>query len=221
MQILEVILHNRAEFISGLSVTLKLCALVWGLGLGLGIPLGWLSARYNKFVGIPARACSFFLSGVPILVFLFWAHYPLQAILQVVIEPFRTAAVVLGVVNLFAVSDTVRGLLNDLPAQYTMAARVSGLDAKTTFLRIELPLVGRQLIPALLPLQVAALHASLFASLISVPEIFRAAQRVNASIYRPVEVYTALGLFFLLVCLPLNGLAAFLKTRLTRDLSEV
>jgi ABC-type amino acid transport system permease subunit len=86
--------------------------------------------------------------------------------------------------------------------------------------RIQLPLILRQVIPALLPLQVVMLHTTLFASLISVEEIFRVAQRINAQIYRPVEIYTALGIFFLGVCLPVNGVALWLKRRFTRDLSE-
>jgi len=64
------------------------------------------------------------------------------------------------------------------------------------------------------------LQATLFASLISVEEIFRVSQRINSTIYRPVEIYTALALFFLAVCLPINLAAAYLKKRYTRDLSE-
>ena len=64
------------------------------------------------------------------------------------------------------------------------------------------------------------LHATLFASLISVEEIFRVSQRINSTIYRPVEIYTALAFFFLLVCLPINLTAAYLKKRYTRDFSE-
>jgi ABC-type amino acid transport system permease subunit len=64
------------------------------------------------------------------------------------------------------------------------------------------------------------LQATIFASLISVGEIFRVAQRINSEVYRPVEIYTALALFFLAVCLPLHGLAQYLKKRYTRNLSE-
>ena len=66
----------------------------------------------------------------------------------------------------------------------------------------------------------SCLTLPLFASLISVEEIFRVAQRINAQIYRPVEIYTALGLFFLAVCLPVNGLAYWLQKRYTRNISE-
>jgi ABC-type amino acid transport system permease subunit len=53
-----------------------------------------------------------------------------------------------------------------------------------------------------------------------VEEIFRVAQRINAQIYRPIEIYTALGVFFLAVCVPVNIAALYFKARFTRDTSE-
>ena len=117
-------------------------------------------------------------------------------------------------------ADQVRGVLQDFPRQYLIAAKVTGLTRRQTIFRIQLPLVLRQIIPGLLLLQVTMMHTTLFASLISVEEIFRVAQRINAQVYRPVEIYTALGVFFLLVSLPINGFAFWLKTRFTRNLSE-
>jgi ABC-type amino acid transport system permease subunit len=60
----------------------------------------------------------------------------------------------------------------------------------------------------------------LFASLISVEEIFRVSQRINSLEYKPVEIYTALALFFLSISLPVNALALWLRSRFTRNISE-
>jgi ABC-type amino acid transport system permease subunit len=144
----------------------------------------------------------------------------MQAMLNVVIDPFITASVTLAIVNVFAVSEIVRGALRDFPKQYLVAAQVCGIDKLRTIKDIQLPLILRQILPSLLTTQVAMLQATLFASLISVDEIFRTAQRINASIYKPVEIYTSLGVLFLAVCLPLNGFAIWLRKRYTRDLSE-
>lgn len=220
MSTFDIVVHYRHAFLGGLIVTLKLCGIVWAVGLVLGITLGTLSARYPNSVGALHYGTSFILGGVPILVFLFWAHYPLQELMQVVIDPFLTAAVVLSIVNVFAVSDAVRSVLADIPTQYVMAAKVCGLSPFTTWTQIKLPLTVRQLIPALLPIQISMLHTSLFASLISVEEIFRVAQRINSQIYRPVEIYTALGAFFLSVSLPTNALALWLRARYTRVIAE-
>jgi ABC-type amino acid transport system permease subunit len=158
---------------------------------------------------------------VPVLVLLFWLHYPLQSVLGVIFDPFYTAAAALSLVNIVSIADLVATTLRDFPAQYVTAARVYGLSPAETTRRIQLPIIFRQILPGLLVRQVTILQATLFASLISVDEIFRVAQRINAIVYRPIEIYTALAGFFLLICLPLNGLAYFLEARFTRDLSEV
>lgn len=222
MSVLDIIIQNRKDFGDGLYVTFKLCLIIWLAGLFLGICVGAISARFPRLVGIPARLLSFVLSGVPIIVFLYWAHFPFQELLTqaegtiVVIDPFLTASVVLTIVNTFCVADAVRSALIDFPQQYITAAKVCGLSATATVFRIQLPIMWRQLIPVLLPLQINMLQATLFASFISVGEIFRAAQRVNSDIHKPVEIYTALGVFLLAICLPVNALAIWLRTVHTR-----
>jgi polar amino acid transport system permease protein len=220
VSVLEILSKHREEFLLGLWVTLKLCLLIWPVGIIVGTSLGMAGARWKRGVGIPSKVISFTLSGIPILVFLFWLHYPLQSLLGIVVKPFFTAAAALAIVNTLLVADLIRGVLNDFPMQYVMAAQVCGLSTRQTALTIQLPIVFRQVLPSLLLIQVTMLQATLFASLISVDEVFRVAQRINSEIYRPVEIYTALAVLFLAVCLPLHGIAYWLRARFTRDLSE-
>lgn len=220
MSVWDILTTYYPAFLTGLRVTLQLCLVIWTGGLILGSALALAGVKFPKGVGLPSRGFSFFLGGVPLIVFLFWLHYPVQAMFDVVIDPFYTAAFTLTIVNIFSVADIVRGALSDFPKQYLIAAKVTGLTRSQTIFKIQLPLILREVMPPLLLLQVAMLHTSLFASLISVEEIFRVAQRINAQIYRPVEIYTALGVFFLGVCLPINGFALWLKSRFVRNLSE-
>jgi His/Glu/Gln/Arg/opine family amino acid ABC transporter permease subunit len=220
MSIIDILLRYRQGLCAGLWVTLRLCAIVWFLGLVFGSLIGLAGAKWRYFVGLPSSGVSFLLSGIPILVLLFWLHYPLQSMLEIVVDPFYTAAAALLLMNIFGVADIVRNAMRDFPDQYVIAARTCGLTSRQTFFRIKLPIILRQIIPPLLTAQVTMLQLTLFASLISVEEIFRVAQEINAQIYRPVEVYSTLAVFFLVVCLPLNGLALFLKHAYTRDLSE-
>lgn len=220
MTVFDILVKYYPAFLNGLSVSLQLSTIIWACGIFIGGALGLAGARFRLWVGVPSRLFSFMLSGIPILVFLFWLHYPAQAMFDIVVDPFYTAALTLSIVNIFGVADIVRGALADFPQQYLTAAKVTGLTQKQTVFRIILPLILRQILPALLMLQVVMLHTTLFASLISVEEIFRVAQRINAQIYRPVEIYTALGVFFLAVSLPINGVALWLRARYTRDTSE-
>lgn len=220
MSVFDIIMTYKEGLLAGLLVTLKLCLIIWSSGVIVGTILGYFGSKYRSEIGTPSRVVSFILSGIPILILLFWLHYPLQAMLQVNINPFFTAAFAFSILNIFSVADLVRSALVNFPTQYNLAARVCGLSEKETFLKIEMPIIFRQIIPSLLSLQVTMLQLTLFASLISVEEIFRVAQRINAVIYKPIEVYTALAIFFLFICLPLNGIALWLKNKYTRDLSE-
>jgi polar amino acid transport system permease protein len=202
--VFEIIYKYREAFGSGLLVTLNLCLITWITGLIVGGALGILSVKWKRAIGIPVKAFSFFLSGIPILVFLYWLHYPAQTLLHIVVKPFYTAATMLTILNIFAVSDIVRNGIENLPNQYIEVAKICGLNNKKRLFKIELPLIFRHIFPPLLITQVNMLHISLFASLISVEEIFRVTQRVISIEYKPVEIYTALGIFFLLISLPLN-----------------
>jgi polar amino acid transport system permease protein len=220
VNVFDILWLYHREFLVGLVVTLKLAFSVWGLGIAAGLALGVAGARSRRLVGIPSRVASSVFSGIPILVFLFWLHYPLQSILGIVVDPFYTAVAALSLVNTVLVADVVRNTLTDFPTQYVWAAKVCGLSPRDTMLRIQLPIIFRQIVPGLLLIQVSMLQATLFASLISVDEVFRIAQRINSQVYRPVEIYSALAVFFLAVCMPLNGAAYLMRSRFSRDLSE-
>ncbi len=217
---ISILWEYRAAFGRGMIVTLELSLIVWSVGLVAGVALGVLADRYRRAVGIPTFVAGFLISGIPILVLLYWAHFPLQVLMNNVIDPFITASWVLGLVNTFMVTDAVKTALGAFPEEYSTAAKVCGLDTFTTVSRIKFPIVLRQLLPSLLMTEIAIFQSTLFASLISVPEIFRVAQQVNASIYKPIEIYSALAILFLAICVPVNGLALWLKHRYTRDFSE-
>jgi polar amino acid transport system permease protein len=218
--VFALLLKYREAFLSGLQVTLWLTLIIWSFGILAGSALGVLSARYQVAVGAPTRVLGFLISGIPVLVFLFWAHFPLQVALGVIIDPFVTSAAVLSLINILIVADLVRAQIIDFPAQYEVAARVCGLSRKDFIFSIQLPILLRQILPALLPLQIVMLHSTLFASLISVEEIFRISQRINSIEYQPIQIYTGLAFFFLAISLPVNGLAIWLRHRFTRNISE-
>jgi ABC-type amino acid transport system permease subunit len=221
LSVFDILIRYREALLKGLFVTLQLCAVIWLSGIILGILIGYLGARFRRSVGIPSRVISFILAGIPILVLLFWLYYPGETLLQLnSIDPFYVAAFAISLVDIFLVADLTRNALTNFPNEYKLAAKVCGISPKDTFFNIELPIILRQILPTLLGIQVSMLQLTLFASLITVGEIFRVAEQINAQIYEPVQIYSALAIFFLIICLPLNGLALWLKNKFTRDISE-
>lgn len=221
MTVLEILIKYSRELLSGISVTLELCMYVYPIGLVVGTLLGIASHRWKLLLGIPSKAISVILSSMPIIVFLFWLHYPLQYILDVVIEPFRTSVFALSLVMIFLIGDIVRTALTNFPRGLIESAEVCGLPTREAVRKIQMPLVFRQVLPEFLFVMVTVLQATLFTSLISVNEIFRIAQQINADIYKPVEIYTVLALFFIVICVSLNLLAYWLKVRYHWRLSDL
>jgi His/Glu/Gln/Arg/opine family amino acid ABC transporter permease subunit len=218
--IFRIIYEYRQGLITGLCQTLSLAIIVWTVGIISGILIGVMAHKDKTKVGTLLKITSFLMASIPVLVLLFWLHYPLQAMLNIVIHPYITAAVTLSLINTVSVAQMVKVVLDDFPTQYRIAGKVCGMTERECFKHIEFPIISRQLIPVLLTQQVTMLQMTLFASLISVEEIFRVVQQINSLVYKPIEIYTALALFFILLCLPINGAAYFLKKKYTRQLSE-
>lgn len=219
MNIFEILVNYKEAFLQGLKVTLEICLLVWGIGILLGVVVGILSAK-NKFFGRISKVLAMLISGVPAIVFMYWLYYPLQQQLNIDIPAFTVAVIALGVVNMFSVADLVKNAIRDLPKQYLLSAKVSGLKEKTIIKKIQIPLIFKQLVGPILLVQITMLHSSIFASLINVDDIFRQVQRINAIIYKPIELYTALAIFFIVITVPLTLLGRYLKNKYTRDYSE-
>ena len=220
MNIFDIFSTYKQGFLQGLGVTLKLCLLVWLIGILVGTAFGVLSAKYNRTFGIPTKIISTFISGVPVIVLLYWLYYPMQQQLQIDIPAFNIAVFAFSFVNVFMVADLVKNAIKDLPKQYLLAAKVSGLSGKIILTKIQIPLIFKQLLGPVLLVQISMLHNSIFASLINVDEIFRQIQRINAMVYKPIELYTALALFFIIITVPLTLIAYFLKNKYAKDYSE-
>ena len=89
------------------------------------------------------------------------------------------------------VSDMVSRALYNFPNEFIDAARVTGLSKKQMTWKIQLPIIVREAIPNILFIMVVILQGSLFTSLISVQEIFRVSQQINADIYQPIQYSSA------------------------------
>lgn len=218
--VLDILVAYRTAFLAGLVTTLSLAGVVWLVGICLGTVLAVIADGERTIVRPICSATAFLFASVPLLVFLYWMHFPLQAWLNIVIPPFYTAAFALSLLNTAGVYGLISHALSEIPAQYTMAGRVCGLTSREIVRHIKAPLVIRHALPGVLTLQVFILQSTVFASLISVDELFRVAQRINAQVYKPIQIYTAMAVFFILLCAPILFVSWRLRRVFSRDLSE-
>ncbi|MBI2105379.1 ABC transporter permease subunit [Candidatus Woesearchaeota archaeon] len=209
----EVLIQYKHLFLAGFLTTIKLWALIIIIGIPLGILLGVIGGKYSKTINRLVSSLKFLTKVIPVLVLLFWLHYPFQALLGVVINPFWTTIIALGFVNLIAVAFIIQSELKLLPVAYSEAGMTLGMSKKQIVRYIELPILMKRVIPSVSLNQATMLEYTLFASLISVPELFRVAQSINAMVYDPVSVYSLLVLFFVVILAPLHLFITWYKKR--------
>ena len=220
MNSLSVLWEFRGAFLSGLATTGALVGLTAVGGTVLGVALEWLCEENEGFTRRMVDVVAFCIAAIPALVVLFWLYYPLQNRLSIVVSPFATALSTLLVLNTFSVYRIVADAVHDFPRQYISTALVCGLSEREITRHIRLPLLTRSTLPRWIDQQVVILQTSLFASFISVEEIFRVAQRVNSIKYHPVTIYTSMALLFLVTAGASMYYARVLRTRAYRDTSE-
>ncbi len=206
----EILVIYKALFWSGFLVTLKLFTLIILLGIVGGTILGALSSR-SDFFGKIVVTLKFLSKVIPVLVILFWFHYPLQVMLGIVVDPFWTAVVVFGSINVITVAYLLYTEIKLLPRKYIESAKVLGMDSKDIVKYIKIPLVYKRSFPEIMLIQATMLEYTLFASLISVPEIFRVSQNINSMIYDPVSIYSLLIVFFIIILTPLHLTVMYFK----------
>jgi polar amino acid transport system permease protein len=212
-----VIIRYRQALLGGALTSIELAAISWCAGLLVGTPLGiWRASHSRGTTRNGVALVSMVASSIPVMVYLLWFHYPLQAMLGIEIPPFVTAATVFACYNVLVIGEIVRGAVADLPLNLAAAARVSGVPRGVYVRYVLLPLALRAALPGYLVSQVGALHMTLFASLISVDELFRVVQSINATEYRAVSVFSVLALFYFVLSFPLLLLAASANKRLAK-----
>jgi His/Glu/Gln/Arg/opine family amino acid ABC transporter permease subunit len=213
----SLIVRYHQALLDGALRSLELAAIAWTGGLLLGTPLGIWRASHNQ--GTKKNSFSFFsmtASSIPVMVYLLWCHYPLQSIFGISVPPFITAAMVFMFYNTLIIGEVVRAAVEDLPVFFSLAALATGVPRGVYIRHIMVPLALRAALPGYLVSQVGVLHMTLFASLISVDELFRVTQRINAIEYNAVGVFSLLALFYFVLSFPLLLLASLANKRLAR-----
>ena len=210
---IDILIEYRHLFLQGLITTIELLFLIVLIGVPLGILLGVLGGRYSKTIAVVISSLKFLTKIVPVLVLLFWLHFPLQAILGIVVDPFWTTVIALSFVNMVAVAFIIQSELKLLPFAYREAGMTLGMTKEQIVDHIELPILMKRVLPSIALNQATMLEYTLFASLISVPELFKVSQTINSMVYDPVAIYSLLVIFFAVILAPLHILITIYKKR--------
>ena len=204
--LLEILVDSFPKIlIPGLSVTIPLTAISFTFAMAIAV-----AAAMAQFARVPVvtQLCRFYIwifRGTPLLVQLFVVFYGLPKV-GVRIEPFPAAVIVFSLNEGAYCAETVRAALEAVPAGQLEAGLCAGMSYLQTMRRIVLPQAMRTAFPPLSNSLIAMVKDTSLAANITVVEMFRATEQINARVYEPLALYIEVGMIYLLFSTALTWL---------------
>lgn len=200
----------------GLWVTLQLT--IWAniIGLVAGFILALLSTAPFAPVRIIARLYIDFFRCTPVLVQVVWFFFCVPMLLDVFWPPVFMGIVILGMNQTAFNGEAFRAAIQSIPAAQQDACLALGLDRRTKVLNIVLPQAFRTATPVLITNAIGIFQQSSLVALVGVADLMYQGRQLSTQTYRPIETFTVLAAFYLIVAIPFGRLAAFLEHRSER-----
>lgn len=204
---------------AGLTFTIPLTLITFALGISLGFIVALIRLYGPKPLVAVARFYVWLIRGTPLLVQLFLIFYALPSV-GITLEAF-TSAVIGFTLNVGAyTSEVIRAALVSVPKGQWEASHSIGMSWWQSLHRIVLPQAARVSIPPLSNTFISLVKDTSLASVITVPEMFLAAQRIAAVTYQPLILYTEAAILYLLLSSVLSALQVRLEKKFAQQSSS-
>ncbi|CAN7757254.1 amino acid ABC transporter permease [Caballeronia sp. dw_19] len=198
---------------AGLVFTVPLTIASFALGLTLAFAVALVRLFGPRWAVKIAQFYVWLIRGSPLLVQLFVIFYGLPNV-GIVLDPL-TAAIIGFSLNVGAYnSEVIRGVVESIPNGQWEAAYSMGMTRSQALRRTILPQAARVALPALANSFIALIKDTSLAAVLTVPEIFQAAQRIASVTYEPLILYTEAALIYLVFSSVLSSAQVQLERRL-------
>lgn len=197
----------------GLKVTIPLTILSFSLALVISVIVALIQYAHIPVLKQLCRIYIWVIRGTPLLVQLFLVFYGLPY-LGIKLPAYPTAVLVFGFNEAAYMAETLRGSLESVPKGQFEAGLCVGMSYVKIMWHVVLPQAFRTAFPALSNSLISMVKGTSLAATITVTEMFRQAQVINARVYEPLILYTECALIYLLICSVLTILQRMIEKRL-------
>ncbi|CAB3681131.1 amino acid ABC transporter permease [Paraburkholderia rhynchosiae] len=200
---------------AGLVFTVPLTLASFAIGLALAFIVALVRLFGPKWAVAGVRFYVWLFRGSPLLVQLFVIFYGLPNV-GIVLDPL-TAAIIGFSLNVGAYnSEVIRGVIESIPKGQWEAAYSMGMTREQALRRAILPQAARVALPPLSNSFIALVKDTSLAAVLTVPEVFQAAQRIASVTYEPLILYTEAALVYLLFSSVLSSAQVRLERKFGR-----
>ncbi|HEY0120953.1 MAG TPA: amino acid ABC transporter permease [Rhizobium sp.] len=210
----SILWSYRWLFLQGLGVTvgftvaIVLLGLLFGLLAGLGSlsrfrPLQWLSAAY-----IELFRCT------PLLVQLIWFYYAMPVLSGIEVSAVTASMLALSLYGGSFYAEIIRGGIVSIDKGQTEAGAAIGMTPLQIMRRVVLPQALKRMVPPLMNQSIIQFKNTSLVSVIAVPDLVYQSQIAAHDSFRPLELYTAVGIIYFIILFPLTILVRFGERKL-------
>ena len=199
-RVLEILINAFWRILlPGIKVTLPLTFFSFALAFVISVIVALI--QYADVI-ILKQICRFyiwFIRGTPLLVQLYVVYYGLPQV-GIMLDPVPAAILTFGINEGAYMAESMRGALEAVPKGQIEAGYCVGMNYLQIIRRIVLPQALRTAFPSLSNSLLSMGKGTSLASVITITEMFRQAQIINAIYYEPLWLYLEAAMFYLLFC---------------------
>ncbi len=200
----------------GLMGTLRLAITCVAAGMVLG--LVFATARLSRFVVLRMIGTAYveFFRNIPVLVQIFWFFFALPILTGTQPNAYTAASVAVSLYAGAYLTEIFRSGIQSIEQGQWEAARAIGFGYVGIMRNVVLPQAVRNVVPPMTSQVMEIVKTTTVASTIAYGETLYSAKVLSDQEFRPIETYTAVGVFFIVVLALLSALSILLEKRLRR-----
>lgn len=200
-------------FLAGLWKTIELSIFSLSIGVVFSIIGGIARLSSNIIIHKIAFIYVWIFRGTPLLVQLFILYFGLPQ-LGIQLQPMEAAVLGLALNTGAYATEIVRSGIQAIDKGQIEAAQSLGMSKLLTMYRVIAPQAIKVIIPPMVNQFIMTIKNSSMVSLLTITELFQTGQQVITTTFRSFEVYTVVGLFYLVVTSILMVFSSYLEKRL-------
>jgi len=210
---LNFMLRIWPELLRGLGTTLLYTLLSCMAGLVIGVIVAQSQIKNVPVLRQIARIQIEVFRNLPLLVVLLWSYYALPIYLGIDVSKEAAGLVALSLYAGAFYGEILRGSVQSIDKSQAEMSSVLGLSRLQTEVYVIYPQAFRSALPALMGQTIMNMKNTTLLSVIAVAELAYYGSHLSSTTFRPMEIYTLVGLIFLAVLVPMNSLSRWIERR--------
>ncbi len=213
-RVMEILIDAFPKLLSwGLRVTIPLTIVSFALAFFVSVVVALIQYADIKPLKPLCRFYIWVTRGTPLLVQLYIVFYGLPKV-GIMLEAFPSAVLVFGFNEGAYMAEAIRGALEAVPKGQVEAGQCVGLSYLQIMRGIVLPQALRTAFPSMSNSFISMMKGTSLAATITVVEMFRQAQIINAVYYQPLAIYIEVAVIYLIFSTFLTWVQAICEKKL-------